>query len=153
MWPPAHLRNTDEYLKRLKNSYPGHQLPQDAIVFSIDVVNLYGSIPLAEGVSAVAKISKSNPWKLVKPRGQRTKSVSAQNTHAGQPPRPPSGKPPGGAGRPAQNPEAGLHLETDVTGGTTSTSLADEPGSGLAQQSNPSPSTHAQQASGASVPA
>ena len=53
---PAHLRNTDEYLKRLKNSYPEHQLPQDAIVFSIDVVNLYGSIPLAEGVSAVAKM-------------------------------------------------------------------------------------------------
>ena len=53
---PAHLRNTDEYLKRLQDKYPGHQLPQNAIVFSIDVVNLYGSIPLADAVSAVTEM-------------------------------------------------------------------------------------------------
>ena len=52
---PAHLRNTEEYLKRLKNKFPEHQLPPGAIVFSIDVVNLYGSIPLTEAVSAVAE--------------------------------------------------------------------------------------------------
>ena len=57
---PAHLRNTDEYLKRLKNQFPGYQLPQDAIVFSIDV-NLYGSIPLEEGVSAVAEMIANHP--------------------------------------------------------------------------------------------
>ena len=43
-------------MKRLKSKFPGYQLPQDAIVFSIDVVNLYGSIPLTEGVSAVAEM-------------------------------------------------------------------------------------------------
>ena len=55
---PAHLRNTEEYLKRLKDKYPDHQLPPNAIVFSIDVVNLYGSIPLTEGVSAVDEMLK-----------------------------------------------------------------------------------------------
>ena len=53
---PAHLKNTDEYLKRLQSHYAGHQLPPGAIVFSIDVVNLYGSIPLNEGVSAVTEM-------------------------------------------------------------------------------------------------
>ena len=55
---PAHLRNTEEYLKRLKDKYPDHQLPPNAIVFSIDVVNLYGSIPVTEGVSAVDEMLK-----------------------------------------------------------------------------------------------
>ena len=43
-------RSLDGYLTlpRLKDKYPDHQLPPNATVFSIDVVNLYGSIPLTE---------------------------------------------------------------------------------------------------------
>ena len=50
---PAHLRNTEDYLNRLNSQYKDHQLPQNAIVFSMDVVNLYGSIPINEAVEAV----------------------------------------------------------------------------------------------------
>ena len=53
---PAHLRNTDEYLKRLNDAFPDHQLPPGAIVFSVDVVNLYGNIPVTEGISAVISL-------------------------------------------------------------------------------------------------
>lgn len=57
---PAHLRNTDDYLKRLAEKYPDQQLPENAIIFSIDVVNLYGSIPLDEGVTAVVDFVKEH---------------------------------------------------------------------------------------------
>ena len=47
---PAHLRNTEDYLARLNQQYPGHHLPEGAIVFSVDVVNLYGNIPPDEAI-------------------------------------------------------------------------------------------------------
>ena len=50
---PAHLKNTEDYLNRLKEQYADYQLPRNAIVFSMDVVNLYGSIPINEAVEAV----------------------------------------------------------------------------------------------------
>ena len=48
---PAHLVNTDQYLRRLSDTYPGHMLPAGSIVFSVDVTNLYGSIPYHEAIN------------------------------------------------------------------------------------------------------
>ena len=53
---PAHLRNTEEYLSRLERKFPEGRLPENAIVFSMDVTNLYGSIPLDESVAAVQEL-------------------------------------------------------------------------------------------------
>ena len=49
---PAHLKNTDQYLTTLKNKYPD-SLPPGAIVFTMDVQNLYGNIPTDEAITAV----------------------------------------------------------------------------------------------------
>ena len=49
---PAHLTNTQSYLTRMKDTFPDG-LPPKSIVFSIDVCNLYGSIPIREGIDAV----------------------------------------------------------------------------------------------------
>lgn len=57
---PAHLRNTEDYLNRMKTRYPEYQLPQNAIVFSMDVVNLYGSIPIDEAVEAVKDLVREH---------------------------------------------------------------------------------------------
>ena len=48
----AHLTNTEEYLRRLSEKYPGHNLPPDSIVFSVDVTNLYGNIPYKEAIES-----------------------------------------------------------------------------------------------------
>ena len=56
---PAHLTNTQSYLTRLKYTFP-NGLPPSSIVFSIDVCNLYGSIPIQEGISAVMSLIETN---------------------------------------------------------------------------------------------
>ena len=48
---PAHLPDTDTYLSRLKQQYPTSFAP-GTIVFSLDVQNLYGNIPIDEAVQA-----------------------------------------------------------------------------------------------------
>ena len=53
---PAHLRSTDEYLRRLADTYPGHMLPVGSIVFSIDVTNLYGNIPYQEAIECARRL-------------------------------------------------------------------------------------------------
>ena len=48
---PAHLTNTDDYLHRLRTQCP-RGLPAGAIVFDIDVTNLYGNVPTSEAITA-----------------------------------------------------------------------------------------------------
>ena len=48
---PAHLTNTDDYLHRLRTQCP-RGLPAGAIVFYIDVTNLYGNVPTSEAITA-----------------------------------------------------------------------------------------------------
>ena len=48
---PAHLKNTTQFLDKLRSQYPlGFE--QGTIIFSIDVVNLYGNIPPSEAIEA-----------------------------------------------------------------------------------------------------
>ena len=56
---PAHLTNTYEYLMRLTDKFP-LKLPPGGIVFSLDVCNLYGSIPVQEGINAVVEQLETN---------------------------------------------------------------------------------------------
>ena len=49
---PAHLSNTEEYLRRLTDTYPDRRLPAGSIVFSVDVTNLYGNIPYKEAIDS-----------------------------------------------------------------------------------------------------
>ena len=60
---PAHLTNTQSYLARLKDTFP-NGLPPKSIVFSIDVCNLYGSIPIQEGIDAVINLIETNISKM-----------------------------------------------------------------------------------------
>ena len=52
---PCHLPNTDTYLRRLKQRYP-HGFPPGTILFSLDVSNLYGNIPIDEAVQTVMNL-------------------------------------------------------------------------------------------------
>ena len=52
---PAHLPNTDAYLNRIKQQYPD-SFPPGTIMFSLDVTNLYGNIPISEAVQAVMNL-------------------------------------------------------------------------------------------------
>ena len=49
---PAHLPNTDAYLQRIKQKYTDG-FPPGTILFSLDVCNLYGNIPISEAVQVV----------------------------------------------------------------------------------------------------
>lgn len=60
---PAHLPNTDSYLTKLKDAFP-NGLPPGSIIFSLDVTNLYGSIPIQEGVEAVIALVERNLPKI-----------------------------------------------------------------------------------------
>ena len=60
---PAHVENTQSYLTRLKDSFP-KGFPAHSIVFSIDVRNLYGSIPIHEGIQSVMGLIESNRNKI-----------------------------------------------------------------------------------------
>ena len=60
---PAHLTNTQSYLARMRDAFP-LGLPANSIVFSIDVCNLYGSIPISEGIDAVLSLIEANLSKI-----------------------------------------------------------------------------------------
>lgn len=60
---PTHLPNTQAYLSRLRNVFP-NGLPPKSIAFSIDVCNLYGSIPIHEGIQAVMRLIETNLAKI-----------------------------------------------------------------------------------------
>ena len=50
---PLHLTDTTDFLDKLREFWNAHDVPENAIFFSVDVVNLYGSIPLDDAVEAV----------------------------------------------------------------------------------------------------
>ena len=50
---PLHLVDTKDFLDKLKGFWEAHDVPENAILFSIDVKNLYGSIPLDGAMEAV----------------------------------------------------------------------------------------------------
>ena len=52
---PSHLRNTYDYLDRLKQTFP-RGAPANAILFTVDVANLYGNIPIKEAIDATMKL-------------------------------------------------------------------------------------------------
>ena len=60
---PAHLPNTDAFLAKMKSIFPD-KLPPGTILFSLDVCNLYGSIPISEGIDAVIQLLDKNIAKV-----------------------------------------------------------------------------------------
>ena len=50
---PTHLWDTKHFLEKLSKQKEQHGIPGGSIFFSIDVVNLYGNIPVDEAVEAV----------------------------------------------------------------------------------------------------
>ena len=50
---PTHLWNTQDFLNKINSHVERQGIPEGAIFFSIDVINLYGSIPVAEVIEAV----------------------------------------------------------------------------------------------------
>ena len=56
---PAHIGNTLAATKSLNNAFPGLKVPADTIIVTMDVVALYPSIPIRDGIVAVMeKIKK-----------------------------------------------------------------------------------------------
>ena len=53
---PAHLKNTEDYQRRLKLQYPDSKLPTNVIIFSVDVINLYGNIPPEEATDTLIEL-------------------------------------------------------------------------------------------------
>ena len=53
---PAHLKNTKDYQRRLKLQYPDNKLPTNVIIFSVDVINLYGNIPPEEATDTLIEL-------------------------------------------------------------------------------------------------
>ena len=50
---PAHIWNTEDAMKSLRVAFPDLAVPEGTIIFSMDVVGLYPSIPVADGIEAV----------------------------------------------------------------------------------------------------
>ena len=50
---PAHIGNTLAAVRSLERSFPGLKVPQGTIIVSMDVVALYHSIPIQDGIVAV----------------------------------------------------------------------------------------------------
>ena len=50
---PAHLKNTTECLSNIKQVYPNLCAPEGTILVTMDVVGLYPSIPITEGIQVV----------------------------------------------------------------------------------------------------
>lgn len=52
---PTHLWNTTDFLNKIHSHEDRNGIPNDAVFFSIDVINLYGSIPVDEAIMAVVE--------------------------------------------------------------------------------------------------
>ena len=57
---PLHLKDTNDFLVKLKDFWSANDIPEAAIFFSVDVVNLYGSIPLEGAMEAVREMLESH---------------------------------------------------------------------------------------------
>ncbi|XP_065192460.1 uncharacterized protein LOC135823546 [Sycon ciliatum] len=53
---PAHLENTVEALDSIRQHYPDLQAPPGTIAVTMDVVALYPSIPIVDGIEAVTRV-------------------------------------------------------------------------------------------------
>ena len=60
---PTHLPDSDTFLSRLKQTFPT-RLPDNCIIFTMDVCNLYGSIPIQEGIDSVMTLIRDNVTKI-----------------------------------------------------------------------------------------
>ena len=60
---PAHLKNTYDYLDRIHTQFP-HGFPPGSIAFTIDVANLYGSIPTDEAIASTINLLERNQDKI-----------------------------------------------------------------------------------------
>ena len=56
---PTHLPNSDIFLARLRQTFPV-RLPKNCVIFTMDVCNLYGSIPIQEGIDSVMTLIHDN---------------------------------------------------------------------------------------------
>ena len=61
---PAHLKNTYDYLARLKDTFPNYSFPPGTIVFTVDVNNLYGNIPTAEAIESTIRMIQRHKTKI-----------------------------------------------------------------------------------------
>ena len=52
---PAHLKDTSQFLDKLKSEYPDG-FEEGTILFSVDVVNLYGNIPIQEAIDGTMNL-------------------------------------------------------------------------------------------------
>ena len=59
----THLPDSDTFLSRFKQTFPT-RLPDNSIVFTMDVWNLYGSIPMQEGIDSVMMLIHDNITKI-----------------------------------------------------------------------------------------
>ena len=50
---PAHIRNTHEATRTLERTFPGLRTPTGTVIVTMDVVALYPSIPINDGIAAV----------------------------------------------------------------------------------------------------
>ena len=60
---PAHLQNTEQYLSTLNEKY-SDSLPPGSIIFTMDVQNLYGNIPIDEAIDAACDMIGAHKDKI-----------------------------------------------------------------------------------------
>ena len=60
---PAHLKNTYDFLERLKSEFP-NGLPKHTIIFTVDVANLYGNIPIQEAIQSTLTLIAKHQDKI-----------------------------------------------------------------------------------------
>ena len=60
---PTHLKNTTQFLAQVREKFPLKFEP-GTILFSVDVVNLYGNIPVEEGIAACMTILREHEQKV-----------------------------------------------------------------------------------------
>ena len=56
-------QDIDAFLTRLRQTFPV-RLPESCIIFTMDVCNLYGSIPIQEGIESVMSLIHENTAKI-----------------------------------------------------------------------------------------
>jgi len=60
---PSHLKNTYDFLGRLNQTFP-LGVPGDSIIFTVDVANLYGNIPIKEAIESTMKLIAKNKERI-----------------------------------------------------------------------------------------
>ena len=60
---PAHLKNTSQYLTKLKDKFPD-SLPSSDIIFTMDVQNVYGNVSTDEAIDSVCDMIHDHKDKI-----------------------------------------------------------------------------------------